>query len=604
MDNKHRFILWTVVVVAAVTLLPFLGLTDFATKGEPREAVVAVSMLNEGNWILPVSNGADTPAHPPLLQWCIALASLPAGHVSEFTARLPSALALIVMLAMGAVFFAKRKNSDLSFLSAMVVLTAFDVHRAATNCRVDMLLTMFVVCALYAFYRWWEGKGDESLSPDSNEGEGGVRGAGWPWWAVLCMTGGALTKGAVGIVLPAVVMLVFIVGEAWRSGFAVSWKGAVAKLCISALMACVVPMLWYAAACHMGGGKPLGIVPVENLDDVLGIVKSITNDNSWLYSAVMLVAGWLPWTVPVVLTLFVLPWRSFGRSISAFFRGKTAGGVLGAIAAGVKKAEPVQAFTWTAFLLTFLYCCLPSGRHSAALLVCYPFLAVLVTEYAVWLMKRSSLPIRLYIGFLTVAGFVLTAVLVAVRAGAVPDTIFTGSHAYQYVRILHALAFSSLTVGDILLIVLPLVAACLGLIVLFHRRVGFIADRPVLTSTFMTVLFFMSLGGYYRPAAMVGKSLRPFAETVAAVANDQPLYSFTGVGSPARFYGVDFYLGDRIRQFDLDRPRQGVVMVNAANLTAFRDTYSKDYDFQEAYRSANRQTELGDTIIIYRFSRR
>ena len=44
-----------VIVISCVMLLPFLGLTDFNTKGEPREAVVALSMLNSGDWILPVN---------------------------------------------------------------------------------------------------------------------------------------------------------------------------------------------------------------------------------------------------------------------------------------------------------------------------------------------------------------------------------------------------------------------------------------------------------------------------------------------------------------------------------------------------------------------
>lgn len=55
---KNRLFVF-LVLICVVTLLPFLGLTDFHTKGEPREAVVAYSMLETGNWILPVNNGGD-----------------------------------------------------------------------------------------------------------------------------------------------------------------------------------------------------------------------------------------------------------------------------------------------------------------------------------------------------------------------------------------------------------------------------------------------------------------------------------------------------------------------------------------------------------------
>ena len=56
------------ITISILTLIPFIGLTDFHTKGEPREAIVAVSMLDSGNWILPENNGGDMAytTHVPL----------------------------------------------------------------------------------------------------------------------------------------------------------------------------------------------------------------------------------------------------------------------------------------------------------------------------------------------------------------------------------------------------------------------------------------------------------------------------------------------------------------------------------------------------------
>ena len=87
----------TLLLIAVLTIIPFLCLTEFNSKGEPREAVVALSMLKEGNWILPVNNGGDIPYKPPFFHWLIALFSLIGGKVTEFTSRLPSAVALIAM---------------------------------------------------------------------------------------------------------------------------------------------------------------------------------------------------------------------------------------------------------------------------------------------------------------------------------------------------------------------------------------------------------------------------------------------------------------------------------------------------------------------------
>ena len=54
MNIKYNKALWLIIILAIVIMIPFLGLTDFNTKGEPREAVVAYTMLEHGNWSKPV----------------------------------------------------------------------------------------------------------------------------------------------------------------------------------------------------------------------------------------------------------------------------------------------------------------------------------------------------------------------------------------------------------------------------------------------------------------------------------------------------------------------------------------------------------------------
>ena len=59
MYKKSYF--WPLVALCVVSLFLFLGQTFFNTRGEPREAVVALSMLQQGNWVLPVNNGVCFP---------------------------------------------------------------------------------------------------------------------------------------------------------------------------------------------------------------------------------------------------------------------------------------------------------------------------------------------------------------------------------------------------------------------------------------------------------------------------------------------------------------------------------------------------------------
>lgn len=593
-DKSLRFVFWAVIIISAITLLPFLGNTDFTTKGEPREAVVAVSMLNQHNWILPINNGFDIPYKPPFFQWCIAALSMIAGHVSEFTSRLPSALSLIIMLCAGALFYAKRKNNNVSLLAAIITLTAFEVHRAGTNCRVDMVLTMFIVCALYALYKWWE-KDCRQL----------------PWIAVLCMSGATLTKGPVGMVLPCFVMFVFMLFTAWQQGKLcgrIIWKTTY-KLFLSAVLASVLPLIWYWAAYRQGGDQFMALVMDENVGRFLGKMKVVTHANPWHYNFLMLIAGWLPWTLPLLLSLFVLPWRKFANS---FTKGESTGKVTlkSRIMAAMRKADAVQVFTWLSFLLILFFYCIPKSKRGVYLLPCYPFMAVLIVEYMAWLVKRSLFPIRFYIGFLSIVGFILTVALVILRAGLVPDSIFHGKHAWENIQMLHALSDGSMSLGDILMALMPLLAACLGLMTLMRRRSCFVTSHPVFASTVMTLLVFMAFDGYYKPTVVGCQSLRPVAMQVEQAAKGEPVFALTTINKREvgddvlRLYGIDFYLADSVRQLDVDRPRKGVVVVPAQCKSLLSEPFAKRYSFKEIMRTEHRASCFKDTIYVYQFVRK
>ena len=91
---------WCIVLICVVTLFPFLGMAEYNTKGEPREAIVSYSMITGDNWILPRNNGGEMAYKPPFFHWCVAAVSSLWGDVTEATSRIPSALSLMAMVVM------------------------------------------------------------------------------------------------------------------------------------------------------------------------------------------------------------------------------------------------------------------------------------------------------------------------------------------------------------------------------------------------------------------------------------------------------------------------------------------------------------------------
>jgi 4-amino-4-deoxy-L-arabinose transferase-like glycosyltransferase len=122
MTRRKAFLILLVLWVAIY--LPGLGSTEI--KGEEgRRILPAVTMLESGNWLVPYVGGKPFLRKPPLMNWLIAGSFKITGIQNEWTARLPSALAV---LALGATMIALARRPPLgpetSWISPQAALVA------------------------------------------------------------------------------------------------------------------------------------------------------------------------------------------------------------------------------------------------------------------------------------------------------------------------------------------------------------------------------------------------------------------------------------------------------------------------------------------------
>ena len=560
MNNNYNKAFTIVCVIAVMLTVPFLGLTDFYSKGEPREAVVAYTMVEHGNWILPINNGGDIPYKPPFFHWCIALFSLLQGHVSEFTSRLPSALALVAMSVGGFVFFAKRKNANMALLATLLSLTAFEVHRAGINCRVDMVNTAFMVGALFLMFRWWE-RGKHTM----------------PWLAILCMSGATLTKGPVGMLLPCAVMGVFMLTQ--RESL---WS-AVWRLGLTALLSLVLPLCWYYAAYMQGGDEFLRLVKEENIDRLLGKMAYESHENPFWYNFLTLITGWLPYTLLFVFSLFVLPWKRFCKS--GFMQS-------------VRRAEPMQVFVWLAFGLILFFYCIPKSKRSVYLLPCYPFMAWLMAQYVVWLVANRLSAVKAYAWLMGVLGVVLSVTFVVLKTGVVPDTLFHGKHAADNIAMLHALESISVSPSHLLFALLPATVGVATIMTLLKKDDA-LRNRVVWLSLSVVVALFLALDSTFQPAVLNTKADKPLAPQIEQRFDMTKMYSY--MSSPMlHFFSLNFYLGDRIQQFEKVKPEDGVLMIPEDDVEEFKKTVGRGYSLQRVWQ-IRRAVEEKHEVGFYKF---
>jgi 4-amino-4-deoxy-L-arabinose transferase-like glycosyltransferase len=149
------------VLVAAVALslvLPSLGHRIIATgryngDDEARSALLARDILDR-HAVFDLHYRLESPFRdkPPLFPWLIALCSLPAGEVTETSARAPVALALVGMAVFTYLLGERLVTSRAGLWAALILVTSYDVFGNSQEVLPDMLVVGFATMAGWAFW--------------------------------------------------------------------------------------------------------------------------------------------------------------------------------------------------------------------------------------------------------------------------------------------------------------------------------------------------------------------------------------------------------------------------------------------------------------------
>lgn len=144
--------IWSAIAVTAVTLtLTFANLNGSRTLSshEGYLGVTTRDMLADGDWIVPHFGGIPRLRKPPLGYWVTAASAFCCGGLNQFSARLPSAIAGGLLVALVGWWSARWHGRSAGLCSAFIQGTA-GVHVIyARQAVVDSLLVLLMTSALY-----------------------------------------------------------------------------------------------------------------------------------------------------------------------------------------------------------------------------------------------------------------------------------------------------------------------------------------------------------------------------------------------------------------------------------------------------------------------
>jgi hypothetical protein len=351
----------------------------------------------------------------------------------------------------------------------------------------------------------------------------------------------------------------------------------------------------------MGGDDFLNVALAENFGrffhlDPGNIHYDLGHENGAWYNLVTLAAGFVPWTLLLFFSLFGLKIGRPGIPLKEW---------PARLWRRIRTMDRISLFSLTAAVCIVFFYSLPSSKRSVYLMPAYPFIALFIARYFLYLAEYRSRVTRLYAGVL--ASLVAVAVLVAVlQMSGLTDL---RSLAGRYVSgdsasaTLEAVARSFSPGFPMALTGTLLLAALATVIYQMRKKINIKILYATFFLVFCTHLF---IDGVVMRNVRKEGSARPFAEEIRQTygLDRTNVYVMNDLHTYHNMYGLNFYLGNCFRNFEIEQPQTGFFLAAERDVPAVAQRYGEVYDFQTLRISDGIIGDVRGRIVLSRFTRK
>jgi 4-amino-4-deoxy-L-arabinose transferase-like glycosyltransferase len=354
LGTRTRFYIALSIVIFIAAILDFALAATWLkfSRAEVFFAECAREMIATNNFVTPLYHNKPFFDKPILTYWLIILMFKNFGFL-HLAARVPSifaGLASVAFTAMGGFALFNRK---VGIIAGAVLATSFMFFAFSALCMSDMLLVLFDCATLTCLYAGFHSTSRRGL---------------FFWLASISMGLAFLTKGPVGVVLPAISFFAFLAS----TGRLRIIRGR--DLYISGATVCLINLPWFSAAFKANGWDALIYFFVhENLQRFTGTAYDA--QRPFWYTLVSLFTGFAPWSVFVPFALY------------GFVRDRNKEKFTGIYNANL--------FLWIWLGVTIGFYSLSHGKCDYYTLPAFPAAALLVAQYLYGQINRKSRLMRI-----------------------------------------------------------------------------------------------------------------------------------------------------------------------------------------------------------------
>lgn len=277
--NDHPMSRYGVYILFLLVLVPVLLLRDFTPANELRYVSIAADALRDGNFLTFTNQGLPYADKPPLYLWIVMGAYSLLGTDCMWLVGIFSAIPAIFVVELTIRMFGERIPGSRRLALAVMMLTCTLFLAMSFTLRMDMLMTLFIVGAIYCFMHIHNDRRGQHLHS-------------WQWWVGIMVFIALFTKGPLGVLIPLLALVVFLLMTQNISRFGKYWGW---RCWVVLLVGC---LLWWGGAWLEGGNEYMQNLLFHQTVD--RAVDAFHHKRPWFYYLVQMWWCLAPWSLALV----------------------------------------------------------------------------------------------------------------------------------------------------------------------------------------------------------------------------------------------------------------------------------------------------------------
>ena len=195
-QRNQKWIVLLLILLSYPLFFHKLGDRDIWSPDEDEYVQVNREMVYDGHWIFPTANGKPYYIKPPLFNWFGSAFAVLNGEVTEYTSRLPSAIAaaigILLVYILGKMLFGYRAG----LLAALILGTTPIYIEFGRWIQINMISTVLLMASLALFY--WGYTNERKRTP--------------AYLLMYVPAGlGTLNMGLVNVAMPVIVISLYLI---------------------------------------------------------------------------------------------------------------------------------------------------------------------------------------------------------------------------------------------------------------------------------------------------------------------------------------------------------------------------------------------------------